>query len=93
MTQIRATMVRVAVARCTNLAVDFYDLHVSDKQVDIPPEHVDDYRAYAQLGGYIRTGKVPEVPMSACPHGVPHRWPCEQCDTIVDVQELPNDRG
>lgn len=22
----------------------------------------------------------PQVAMSACPHGVPHRWPCEVCD-------------
>lgn len=21
-----------------------------------------------------------EPPMSACPHGVPHRWPCDECD-------------
>lgn len=22
----------------------------------------------------------PSQPMTACPHGVPHRWPCETCD-------------
>lgn len=30
--------------------------------------------------------KIPSTPgVSACPHGVPHRWPCDQCDAAAGV--------